>query len=147
MNGVIRPDVSAGSNQIGASDTWMPQVSCPCGEASAKLEEPATTAPAASANALRRVSEIVLQPGDIVPALPRRRTISLLLGSLCVEPRAQSSSRARPCPLGEAKKAFACPAAEESRRQPLLGTPDAQGVVSVEGDSQGGKDAAVAGHS
>src|ERR1700732_542667 len=27
------PGVSAGSNQVGASDTWMPQVSWPCGAA------------------------------------------------------------------------------------------------------------------
>ena len=30
MNGVISPEVSAGSNQAGASETWMPQVSWPC---------------------------------------------------------------------------------------------------------------------
>ena len=33
MNGVMNPGVSAGSNQVGASETWMPQVSCPAGAA------------------------------------------------------------------------------------------------------------------
>ena len=27
MNGVMMPDASAGSNQVGASETWTPQVS------------------------------------------------------------------------------------------------------------------------
>ena len=31
MNGVMIPEVSAGSNQVGASDTCAAQVSCPCG--------------------------------------------------------------------------------------------------------------------
>ena len=33
MYGVMMPCVSAGSNQVGASETCMPQVSCPCGAA------------------------------------------------------------------------------------------------------------------
>src|SRR5262245_20058875 len=33
MNGVMIPGVSAGSNQVGASDTWTPQVICPSGAA------------------------------------------------------------------------------------------------------------------
>ena len=31
MKGVMMPGVSAGSNQVGASDTWIAQVSWPCG--------------------------------------------------------------------------------------------------------------------
>ena len=31
MKGVMMPGVSAGSNQVGASDTWTAQVSWPCG--------------------------------------------------------------------------------------------------------------------
>jgi hypothetical protein len=31
MNGVMIPEVSAGSNQVGASDTCAAQISCPCG--------------------------------------------------------------------------------------------------------------------
>ena len=31
--GVMMPEVSAGSNQVGASETWTPQVNCPCGAA------------------------------------------------------------------------------------------------------------------
>src|SRR5215471_5443450 len=31
MKGVTMPGVSAGSNQVGARVTWMPQVSWPCG--------------------------------------------------------------------------------------------------------------------
>src|SRR5215831_9618929 len=33
MYGVIIPGISAGSNQVGASDTCTPQVSCPSGPA------------------------------------------------------------------------------------------------------------------
>src|SRR5437667_2158140 len=33
MNGVMIPGVSAGSNQVGASEMWTPQVICPSGAA------------------------------------------------------------------------------------------------------------------
>src|SRR3989442_12890700 len=33
MNGVMIPGVSAGSNQVGASEVWTPQVICPSGAA------------------------------------------------------------------------------------------------------------------
>src|SRR5215471_11039903 len=37
MNGVMIPEVSAGSNQVGASEMWTAQVICPSGAASARL--------------------------------------------------------------------------------------------------------------
>jgi len=55
MKGVMIPCVSAGSNQVGASETWMPQVSCPSG-AAAKAEPGEAARPnAARARASRRV--------------------------------------------------------------------------------------------
>src|SRR5215469_4376262 len=49
------PGVSAGSNQVGASETWIPQVSRPSGSA-AKAKPGAATRPnAARARASRRV--------------------------------------------------------------------------------------------
>src|SRR5262245_54407769 len=57
MNGVMMPGVSAGSNQVGASETWTPQVSCPSGPAAlARRGAPAATTKAANANASRRVT-------------------------------------------------------------------------------------------
>src|SRR5882724_459711 len=35
LNGVTIPEVSAGSNHVGASEMWTPQVTCPSGAASA----------------------------------------------------------------------------------------------------------------
>src|SRR5215472_7801966 len=63
MNGVMMPGVSAGSNQVGASETWMPQVSCPSGSA-AKLERgaPATRPSAANPRTSRRVKLVWLTP-------------------------------------------------------------------------------------
>src|SRR5207237_370451 len=55
MNGVMIPGVSAGSNQVGASVTWMPQVSCPAGAApNASLGAPAIKLAAVSARSSRR---------------------------------------------------------------------------------------------
>src|SRR5262245_28478905 len=41
MNGVMIPEVSAGSNQVGASEMWTPQVTWPSG-AAAPVEAPRT---------------------------------------------------------------------------------------------------------
>src|SRR5262249_32982591 len=55
MNGVMIPELSAGSNQTGASDTWIPQVSCPSGPAATGMPgAPATAPKAASASRSRR---------------------------------------------------------------------------------------------
>src|SRR6516162_3547188 len=57
MKGVMIPCVSAGSNQVGASDTWMPQVSCPSGPAApADPGVPATSPRAARTRTSRRVT-------------------------------------------------------------------------------------------
>src|SRR5262249_15458395 len=58
MNGVMNPSVSAGSNQAGASDTWIAQVSCPLGPAArATVGAPAaaTMPSAVPASTSRRV--------------------------------------------------------------------------------------------
>jgi len=39
MYGVTMPDVSAGSNQVGASEMCKPQVSCPAGAADGRGEQ------------------------------------------------------------------------------------------------------------
>src|SRR5437588_7311397 len=44
MYGVISPGVSAGSNQVGASETWMPQLSWPCGPAARAISGTPTAA-------------------------------------------------------------------------------------------------------
>src|SRR5262245_16848547 len=41
MNGVMIPEVSAGSNQVGASEIWTAHVICPSGAASARLPQSA----------------------------------------------------------------------------------------------------------
>ena len=60
MNGVMMPGVSAGSNHVGASVTWMAQVAWPCA-AGAGVGTPATRRPvmpaAISGNARRTRSE------------------------------------------------------------------------------------------
>src|SRR6516165_7883667 len=57
MNGVMIPETSAGSNHTGASETWMPQVSCPSGPtAKAASGAPATSPKAVRANISRRVN-------------------------------------------------------------------------------------------
>src|SRR5262245_16228988 len=48
MNGVMMPGVSAGSNHVGASETWTPQVSCPSGAACAAWAPGMATAAATS---------------------------------------------------------------------------------------------------
>src|SRR6266568_8463881 len=54
MNGVMMPDASAGSNHVGASETWTPQVSR-SGEAAPAKRGPLVTRPTAAANkTLRR---------------------------------------------------------------------------------------------
>src|SRR5262245_5895382 len=108
MNGVIRPDVSAGSNHVGASETWMPQVSWPCGPAAAAVRGvPAIAAPALKAKRLRRVMEIPLRPGAIIPVSSGRSLIPCSFGSLFVEPYSELKSSLGKClhpperPLGQ----------------------------------------------
>ena len=61
MNGVMMPDASAGSNQVGASETWTPQVSWP-GEAAAAKREPPVARPTAAANRTSRRPIAALPP-------------------------------------------------------------------------------------
>src|SRR4249920_1952407 len=53
MNGVMMPDASAGSNQVGASETWTPQVSWP-GDAAAAKRAPPVARPTPAANRTSR---------------------------------------------------------------------------------------------
>src|SRR5687767_1021864 len=56
MNGVTMPCVSAGSNQVGDSETWMPQVNSPAGAAARPMAGMPTTIPSAlAASSSRRV--------------------------------------------------------------------------------------------
>src|SRR6516162_4661219 len=78
MNGVMIPCVSAGSNQVGASETWMPQVSCPSRAAARTGPGTAATSPrAARPRRSRRVKSLPLaEPlasrAMILPPLPLR---------------------------------------------------------------------------
>src|SRR5215472_10841530 len=70
MNGVMIPEVSAGSNQVGASEIWAPQVSCPSGTAAEpKRGTPATKPSAASARRSRRVGLVSLTLASRFPLL------------------------------------------------------------------------------
>ena len=51
MNGVMIAGVSAGSNQVGASEMCTPQVSCPSGAAARFRQAPRLTASRAAASA------------------------------------------------------------------------------------------------
>ena len=63
MKGVIIPEVSAGSNQVGASDTWTAYVIWPSGAPAARPVSPAmatTSARVASRNERTRVMKVSL---------------------------------------------------------------------------------------
>src|SRR5262245_34444341 len=62
MKGVMMPEVSAGSNQMGASETCEPMVSWPSGAAAAVLVLAASAPSAARRNISRRVTGAVLFP-------------------------------------------------------------------------------------
>src|SRR5205085_8881356 len=63
MNGVITPGVSAGSNQVGASEICTPQIICVSGPAAPARPGIAVARPrAASANKSRRVRSSVISP-------------------------------------------------------------------------------------
>src|SRR3954462_7209263 len=68
MKGVIRPGVSAGSNQVGASEMCTPQVSCPS-DPPAQLGRgaPAKKAAVPSAISSRRDMRTPLRAETIVP--------------------------------------------------------------------------------
>src|ERR1043166_2166374 len=73
MNGVMMPEAPAGSNQTGASDTWMPQVSCPPAAAQAGNAGAAARPILAAARTSRRV--MTNAPSDDAP---RRSFMSFL---------------------------------------------------------------------
>jgi hypothetical protein len=96
MYGVMIPDVSAGSNQVGASEMWTAQVSWSCDEAWARRGRPVAKDNAVTARMSRRA----------IPASPMRtrsprlaggESITLLLAALSLEPRRQSRSPTRFC--------------------------------------------------
>src|SRR4051794_18680649 len=61
MKGVMDACVSAGSNQVGASETWTPKVNWPPGMAAKAAPGPAATAPkATTVSTSRRVSRVSL---------------------------------------------------------------------------------------
>src|SRR4051794_34140646 len=84
MNGVMIPKVSAGSNQIGASETCSRQVSWPCGAARATCGMLAAARPAAAPvrTVRREISGLPTSasaPASPAPRLietPRKRTVS-----------------------------------------------------------------------
>src|SRR2546423_6418847 len=68
MDGVMMPDISAGSNHVGARDTCTPQVSCPSGPvALAGNGDAIVSARATSARICRRVLAARLAPRERVP--------------------------------------------------------------------------------
>src|SRR5215831_4193525 len=96
MYGVMIPDVSAGSNQVGASEMWTAQVSWPCGEACARRGSPVARDNAVIARMSRRA--IAVSPMRTrSPRLAGGETITLLLVALLVEPRRQVRSATRFC--------------------------------------------------
>src|SRR5690242_6776835 len=61
MNGVMRPDASPGSNQVGASEIWTAQVSVPFATARAGLGvAPARPVAAVKASKSRRVMPVAV---------------------------------------------------------------------------------------
>src|SRR6266508_4537543 len=80
MYGVMMPGVSAGSNQVGAIDTWTAQVSYPSGAAGADVgpSDPRSNSATTRGNATRRVMESLLCIANVTGAsrgmtLERRR--------------------------------------------------------------------------
>src|SRR5258708_4094858 len=68
MNGVMIPEVSAGSNQVGASETCEPQISCAPGPAASDaIGAPAARPKAPSANTSRRFMPLLFASG-LAPA-------------------------------------------------------------------------------
>src|SRR4051794_26437542 len=91
MKGVRMPGVSAGSNQVGASDTWIAQVSWPCGTP-AKASRGAETAAAPAAAPARISRRVIPKPSRIatgVPVAQRVKAIALLLAAPLAEPCTQ----------------------------------------------------------
>src|SRR5678816_4330222 len=62
----MMPEVSAGSNQVGANEMCAAQVSCPCAAAAAVAAGPARRPKALSASRSRRVKPPAPRPGAIV---------------------------------------------------------------------------------
>src|SRR3954453_8213611 len=94
MKGVRMPGVSAGSNQVGASDTWIAQVSWPCGSP-AKASCGAATAAAPAAAPARISRRVIPKPSRIatgVPVAQRVKAIALLLAAPLAEPCTQGRS-------------------------------------------------------
>src|SRR3954469_12612817 len=94
MKGVRMPGVSAGSNQVGASDTWIAQVSWPCGSP-AKASRGAKTAAAPTAAPARISRRVIPKPSRIatgVPVAQRVKAIALLLAAPLAEPCTQGRS-------------------------------------------------------
>src|SRR5215469_8036778 len=96
MNGVMMPVVSAGSNQVGASEMCTPQVNWPCGEARARCGRPVARENAVIARRSRRA--IAGPPMDTrLPRVVRGESITLLLAAPLAEPCRQSRSAMRFC--------------------------------------------------
>src|SRR5215469_10305539 len=95
MKGVMIPWVSAGSNQAGASETWMPQVSCPSGPAApADRGAPATSPRAARARTSRRVTPLTVDlPRLSRSTVLRRLDRNVFEGSRVREVRDQAEPR------------------------------------------------------
>src|SRR5260370_28891703 len=81
MNGVMMPDASAGSNHVGASETWTPQVSRSDEAATAKRGLLVTRPTAAAANKTLRRPIAALPPAGYGsrPSGPERISASLQL--------------------------------------------------------------------
>src|SRR5215472_15773674 len=109
MYGVMIPDVSAGSNQVGASEMWTAQVSWPCGEACARRGRPVARDNAVIARTSWRA--IAISPMRTrSPLLAGGESITLLLAALLAEPRRQGRSATR----------FCQPTTSDSRRLQLV---------------------------
>ena len=81
MNGVMMPGVSAGSNQVGASEMWTPQVTVPCAPA-AKAAVPGASIPSA-ARAARRSRRLGLKSTAGGAAAAMRPDLLDMKPSLC----------------------------------------------------------------
>src|ERR1700693_4009394 len=87
MKGVINACVSAGSNQVGASETWIAHVNCPLGPAGKLAPGTGGASPAAAiVSRSRRVRSMMLTVGSGASPLRDELVMRILpIGSFLLE--------------------------------------------------------------
>src|SRR5882672_5351198 len=95
MNGVMMPDASAGSNHVGASETWTPQVSR-SDEAAPARRGPLVTRPTAAANKTSRRPIAALPPAGYGSRPSRPELISASLQLPVIAELAATLDQPRP---------------------------------------------------